>query len=265
MSEAPATGRITTEKQGHVLLIGIDRVPKRNAFGPELLDALSAAYGQLESDADVRCGVVFAHGPHFTGGLDLAAAAPALAERGGAFYGEAGYDPWGLFGKVRTKPVVVAVQGLCLTLGIELILASDITVAATDARFGQIEIKRGIFPFGGATFRFPARTGWGNAMRWLLTGDEFDAKEAHRIGLVQELVEPGQQVNRAVEIATRIAAQAPLGVRATLESARNVLHGDFAKARDGLMPMLQQLMGSDDAAEGMMSFVERRAAKFTGK
>jgi enoyl-CoA hydratase len=265
MSDAPAEGRISLEKRGHLLLMGIDRVPKRNAFGPELLDGLSRAYGQLEADDDVRCGVIFAHGPHFTGGLDLAAAAPVLAERGGSFYGADAYDPWGLFGKVRTKPIVLAVQGLCLTLGIELVLASDVAVAATDARFGQIEIKRGIFPFGGATFRFPTRCGWGNAMRWLLTGDEFDAREALRIGLVQEVVDPGQQLARAVEIAERIAKQAPLGVRATLENARHVHTGDFAKAQAQLMPTLQRLMGSEDAGEGMASFIERREAKFTGK
>jgi enoyl-CoA hydratase len=265
MSDAPAAGRITLEKRGHVLLMGVDRVPKRNAFGPELLEGLSAAYGQLEADDDLRCGVVFAHGPHFTGGLDLAAAAPVLAERGGTFYAAGAYDPWGVFGKVRTKPIVIAVQGLCLTLGIELILASDVAVAASDSRFGQIEIKRGIFPFGGATFRFPVRSGWGNAMRWLLTGDEFDAREALRIGLVQEVVEPGQQLTRATEIAERIAKQAPLGVRATLESARHVLRGDYEQAQAALMPALQKLMASEDASEGMASFIERREAKFTGR
>ena len=87
----------------------------------------------------------------------------------------------------RTKPLVVAVNGKCLTVGIELILAADICIAAEDATFAQIEIKRGIFPFGGATLRFPERAGWGNAMRWLLTGDEFDAKEAFRIGLRRKL------------------------------------------------------------------------------
>jgi enoyl-CoA hydratase/carnithine racemase len=265
MSDAPKEGRISLEKRGHLLLMGVDRVPKRNAFGPELLDGLSRAYGQLEADDGVRCGVVFAHGAHFTAGLDLAAVAPVLAERGGALYGPDVYDPVGLFGKVRTKPVVIAVQGLCLTLGIELILASDVAVAASDARFGQIEIKRGIFPFGGATFRFPARAGWGNAMRWLLTGDEFDAREALRIGLVQEVVEPGQQLARAVDIAERIAKQAPLGVRATLENARHVLGGDFAKAQAELIPTLQRLMASEDAGEGLQSFIERREARFSGK
>src|SRR6187200_2328412 len=103
-----------------------------------------------------------------------------------------------------------------MTLAIELMLAADIRIAASDARFSQMEINRGIYPFGGATTRLPRDAGWGNAMRWLLTGDEFDAAEALRIGLVQEVVEPGQQRDRAIELAERIATRsAPLAVRTT--------------------------------------------------
>ena len=122
-----------------------------------------------------------------------------------------GLDPLGVYGPPVTKPLVCAVQGICFTIGIELMLATDVRVAARDARFGQIEIKRGIYPVGGATIRMPREIGWANAMRWLLTGDEIPAEEAYRIGLVQELVEPGRQLPRALEIAERIAAQAPLG------------------------------------------------------
>ena len=93
-----------------------------------------------------------------------------------AMLGNAAIDPLGIHGKMRSKPTVVAVHGRCLTVGIELCLAQDITVAADDTKFAQIEIKRGIFPFGGATIRWVQRSGWGNAMRWLLTGDELDAK-----------------------------------------------------------------------------------------
>src|SRR5690606_35435899 len=101
-----------------------------------------------------------------------------------------------------------------------LALVCDIRIAAKSARFVQIEIKRGIYPVGGATLRFPREVGWGNAMRWLLTGDEFDAQEALRIGLVQEVVEHGEQLPRALALADVIAAQAPLGVYATLASSR---------------------------------------------
>ncbi|HWM87661.1 MAG TPA: crotonase/enoyl-CoA hydratase family protein [Kofleriaceae bacterium] len=260
----PAEGRITTETRGHVFLMGFDRAHKRNAFGPEMLRGLAAAYGQLEQDAELRCGVVFAHGEHFTGGLDLAAVGPLIA-RGEQLAPAGGIDPWGVAGPQTSKPIVVAVRGLCLTLGIELILASDISVAASDARFGQIEIKRGIFPFAGATFRLPQRVGWGNAMRYLLTGDELDAATALRIGLVQEVVDPGQELERAIAIAERIAAQAPLGVQATLENARVAMRQGEEAAIAALRPSVGKLLASDDAREGMMSFVERRAGRFTGR
>ena len=254
--------KITTEKRGHLLLIGINRPEKMNAFDLEMLGAFAAAFGELERDDQVRCGVVFANGDHFTAGLDLANVAPVISE-GKMPFDQGGVDPWAIHGKVRTKPTVVAVQGRCFTLGIELCLAQDVVVAASNTRFAQIEIKRGIFPFGGATFRFVHTAGWGNAMRWLLTGDELDAAEAHRIGLVQEITEPGKQLERAVTIAETIAAQAPLGVRETLASARRSLNE--AAAIQALLPEITRMMQSDDAREGLMSFIERRAAKFTGR
>ena len=143
---------------------------------------LGRAYELLERDDDLRCGVLFAHGEHFTGGLDLAEVGPALAE-GDLSYPEDGRDPWRNDGKPGRRRSIAAAQGWCMTLGIELLLAADIRVASSDARFAQLEIQRGIYPFGGATIRLPREAGWGNAMRWLLTGDEYDATEAHRIGL----------------------------------------------------------------------------------
>jgi enoyl-CoA hydratase/carnithine racemase len=159
---------------------------------------------------------------------------------------------------------VCAVQGICFTIGIELMLATDVRVAARDTRFGQIEVRRGIYPVGGATIRMPREIGWANAMRWLLTGDELTADEALRVGLIQEVVEPGRQLERAVELAERIAAQAPLGVRATLASSRLALD-DEAEAAERLLPDLAPILGSDDAREGLQSFLERRPARFTGR
>ncbi|AHH95608.1 crotonase/enoyl-CoA hydratase family protein [Kutzneria viridogrisea] len=255
---------ITVERSGHLLLMGLDRADKRNSFTTTMIGELAAAYGELERDPQLRAGVLFAHGDHFTAGLDLAEVAPKLGE-GGLSYPSGSLDPWGLQGPDRTKPVVAAAQGWCLTLGIELLLAADIRVAAADTRFAQIEIQRGIYPFGGATIRFPRTAGWGNAMRWLLTGDEFDAAEAHRIGLVQEVVPLGEQVERAVELAGRIAEQAPLGVRATVVSARRaVLEGERAAA-DKLVEELLPLFGTEDGQEGVRSFLERRKAVFQGR
>jgi enoyl-CoA hydratase len=260
----PPEGQITTETRGHVFLMGLDRAHKRNAFGPEMLRGLSAAYGQLERDPELRVGLVFAHGEHFTAGLDLAAVGPLIA-RGENLATGGAIDPWGIAGPQTVKPIVVAARGMCLTLGIELILASDVCVAAEGTRFAQIEVKRGIFPFGGGTFRWPERVGWGNAMRYLLTADELDAATALRIGLVQEVVEPGQDLERALAIAERIAAQAPLGVQATLHSARVAARQGTDAAIADLRPTVNRLLGSEDAREGMMSFVERRAGRFTGR
>src|SRR6201999_1704517 len=106
---------------------------------------------------------------------------------------EGGLHPWQVDGRSLTKPGVLVVQGTCLTLGIELALGRDIVIAADSATFAQLEVARGILPFGGATIRFPRTAGWGDAMRWMLTGDSFDAAEAHRIGLVQEVVPHGEQ------------------------------------------------------------------------
>src|SRR5262245_50128385 len=206
--------RMTVERDGHVLMIGINRPEKRNAFDLESLEALAAAYERLGTDAQVRVGVLFGHGDHFSSGLDLAAVAPAIAQAGPtAIAGGRRFDPWGIWGDPVPKPVVMAVHGIAYTLSIELALASDIVIASDDVRFRQLEIGRGILPFGGATFRAPAYLGWGNAMRFLLTAEEFGAAEALRIGLVQEVVSKGQHVDRARAIGHLIAKQAPLGVQ----------------------------------------------------
>jgi enoyl-CoA hydratase/carnithine racemase len=190
---------VTLERRGHVLLIGLNRPEKRNAFNLALIDQLAAAYYELENDDAIRCGVLFGHGDHFTGGLDLAEVGPLVREGrlDEAFAGPGRRDPWRK-DTAWTTPLVAAVQGWVMTLAIELLLAADIGIAASNARFAQLEIRRGIYPFGGATVRLPRDAGWGNAMRWLLTGEEYDAAEAHRIGLVQEVVEPGGDGRREV-------------------------------------------------------------------
>ncbi len=257
--------KISVEQRGHILLIGLNRPAKRNAFDIQMLNELADAYTKLESSDDIRCGVLFAHGEMFTAGLDLANVAPEVLKSNGVLKFDAdSIDPLNLYSE-RTKPVVVAVNGKCLTVGIELILAADICVAAENATFAQIEIKRGIFPFGGATLRFPERSGWGNAMRWLLTGDEFDANEALRIGFVQEIVEGEKVLDKAVEIAERIAKQAPLGVYATIKSARKLQKEGFEAAKDDLQPQILELFKSADAKEGVQSFIERRDGNFSGK
>ena len=257
--------RVVTERRGHLLLIGLNRPLKRNAADFAMLQQLALAYGELERDPELRVGVVHALGEHFTAGLDLADIGPRLGPAGLEMVPEGGINPWQVDGTALSKPVVIAVQGTCLTLGIELMLASDIVVAAESTRFGQIEVSRGILPFGGATIRFPRAAGWGNAMRWLLTGDLFDAREAHRLGLVQEIVPDGQELTRAIELAERIAAQAPLAVQATLANARLALRDGAAAAEATLQPALARLAASTDARIGMEAFLSRQPAEFQGR
>jgi enoyl-CoA hydratase len=258
------TSTITTETRGNVLLIGFNRPAKLNAFNVEMLAALGEAYTRYEQDPELRCAVVFAHGKDFTAGLDLGNVAPRVTA-GEPLWPATGVDPWGIEGRARTKPVVVAMQGRVYTLGIELALASDVRLCSDDATFAQLEIARGIFPFGGATFRAPRQLGWGNAMRFLLTAEPFGAAEALRIGLVQETPAREWLLERAIAIGQTIAAQAPLGVRATLESARLAQREGDAAAAKALRADIQKLMATDDAREGLQSFLERRAGRFSGR
>ncbi len=256
---------ITAERDGHILLIGVNRPDKRNAFDLSTIEQLGAAYDRLGAERELRAGVLFGHGDHFSAGLDLAEVGPAVAERGpSALAGPGRYDPFGVWGEQVTKPIVMAVQGIAFTLSIEIALASDIVIAADDVRFRQLEIARGIMPFGGATFRAPAQLGWGNAMRYLLTADEFGAEEAMRIGLVQEVVPAGRQLERATEIARVIAAQAPLGVQATLANARVARAAAEHAAAEHLRETVPRVLRSEDAAEGVRSFLERRDGNFSG-
>ena len=260
----PADGRITTALSDGLFLIGIDRPAKLNGFTPVMLRGLAQAYTAFEHESRARCAVVFAEGPHFTAGLDLPKVAPHLG--GNTLLVEEGeIDPFGLRPPFRSKPVVVAVQGICFTLGVELMLAADIVIAAADTRFAQLEVKRGLLPTGGATFRMVERAGWGNAMRYLLTGDEFDAQTALRLGFIQEIVEPGRQFERAVELAKHIADQSPLALAATIENARLAQREGPAAAAAQFGATQSRLLASADFQEGMRSFKEKRPPRFSGK
>jgi enoyl-CoA hydratase len=258
--------KITVERRGHVLLVGLNRPEKMNAFDVEMYLEMSTALGELDRDRELRCGLLFAHGKHFTAGLELPKWAPFFSEAKFPALPAGACDPFGLDeGRRVGKPMVMAVQGICYTIGLELMLAMDIRVASSDTRFGQIEVRRGIYPVGGATVRLHQEIGWGNAMRYLLTADEIPAAEALRLGLVQEVTEPGRQFDRALEIAEKVSGQAPLGVQATLASARRTRTEGERTAIARLLPDLVPIMASDDAAEGIRSFVERREARFKGQ
>ncbi|XXF81164.1 crotonase/enoyl-CoA hydratase family protein [Myxococcaceae bacterium GXIMD 01537] len=258
------TSLVTEETDGHVRKIGLNRPEKRNAMNVAFLEQLSAAFARAEADDAVRVMVLFAHGPMFTAGLDLMDVFPRLGEAETLFRA-AGVDPWATHGPARTKPLVVAVHGKCFTLGIELMLAGDVTLASEDATFEQIEIDRGIFPFGGGTARWVQTVGWGNAMQYLLTGDALDAREAHRLGLVQRVVSRDALMETAMGLARRIASKPPLAIQATLESARTALLEGERAAAAKLLPAIMRLATTEDANEALMAFMERRPATFHGR
>lgn len=257
-------GRVTCEERGHVFLIGLDRAGKRNAFDSHMIQALADALGEYERNPELRCAVLYAHGDHFTSGLDLMELAPKLVS-GGLTYPETGLDPWGVTGPRRSKPLVVAVEGLCLTAGIELVLNADIAVAANNAHFAQKEVLRGIPPSGGATVRFTQVAGWSDAMRYMLTGDDFDAAEALRMRLISDVVEPGQALAKAIEYAERIAKAAPLAIKATLKSAVEAREEGSGVALTRLNGYLLGLIGSEDVREGIMSMMQKRDPVFRGR
>jgi enoyl-CoA hydratase len=255
------TTKITLEVRDHILLIGLNRPEKLNAADEEMLHGLSLAYGQLDADPNLWVGLVYAHGEHFTAGLDLGDVGPKMATGSLNMVPEGGLDPWGMSTRQVSKPVVMATRGTCFTLGVELALASEIVIAASDSKFAQLEVARAILPFGGGTIRFPKAAGHVNAMRYLLTGDSFDAAQALRMNVVTEVVEPGQEFDRALELAQSIANQAPLAVQATLASARA---SDTELEKQEVFKRLGKLMRTNDVQRGLQAFMTKQPAKFEG-
>src|SRR3954467_7329235 len=244
--EAPAEGCITCEVRGPLLLVGINRPAKYNGFTPRMFRELGEAYSRLDDDADLRVGVLHAHGKHFTAGLDLPTIAPFM-QRGEKLLKPGDVEPMDLGTpsyRRRTKPMVAAVKGITYTLGIELMLAADVVIAADDCRFSQLEVKRGIMATGGATSRMAERAGLGNAMLHLLTGDEFGAAEALRLNFVQKVVPAGQELDEALRIATLIAQQAPLAVVATRQSVVKAIEAGPAAAVAEFIAIQQRLSNS---------------------
>ena len=250
---------------GGVLLIGIDRPEAQNRIDIPTFNALGQAYYEFEHDDQLRVAVLHGKGPDFSQGLDLQSWGASL--RAGPFQAPPNFlDPFGTAGPERSKPLVVAVQGRVTRIAHELFLAADLRLAAQDAVFNQGEVVAGSFPGGGATVRFVREAGWGNAMRYMLTGQDWLAGEAYRMGLVQELTPTGQQLERAVGFANRIAtAAAPLGVRALLASAHGALNEGEKPAMAALQAEFGRLLRSEDRQEFLRALRENRAPVYVGR
>ncbi|OWU85655.1 hypothetical protein ATO6_01625 [Oceanicola sp. 22II-s10i] len=262
-AERDPDGQISVERRGSILLIGLDRPEKLNGLTPTMFRQLQDAYELLDEDDDLRCGVVFGHGGHFTAGLDLPKIAAMWKEKKNHVTKDR-IDPYARWRRCK-KPVIAAVQGITYTAGIELMLGADIVIAADDCRFAQIEAKRGIIPGGGAIQRFIERAGYGNAMMLLLPTPEIGAAEAHRLGLVQEVVPAGTEVDRALEIAEAIGKNAPLAVQAILEAGRVFQRSGERAVIEWIDEKQRAIRQTKDAAEGVASFREKREPRFTGE
>src|SRR4051794_2566426 len=258
----PGNGRVE-RLDGSILMIGIrqdnDRVELSSMIG------LGRLMYMLDHDDALRVAVLYSQSADFIGGgLDAESWGPVL--RSGRFPETPQFiNPVGTIPPRREKPLVVAVQGKCQGAGHELFLAADIRIAASDTVFAQPEVTRGHFPAGGAPITFVREAGWANAMRYMLTGDEWGAEEAYRMGLVQYVTPAGKQLDRAIEVPRKISAAAPLAIRATIASAHRALSEGQEAAFAALFPELARLAQSDDHEEYFRAQREKRPPVFHGR
>ena len=255
-TEAP----VTSEARGGVLVITINRPEARNAINRVAAEAVAGALDRLNENDDLLAGVLTGAGPGFSAGMDL----KALVRGESSFIGERGFA--GLTQAGCRKPLIAAIEGFALAGGLELALACDIIVAARGSRLGLPEVKRGLYAAAGGLLRLPRRINAGDAAILALTGDDIDADEGFRLGLVNRLAEPGQALAVAMQLAEAIARNAPLAVIGT----KRVLVESYAhpepefwawqRAQDDLRSILQ----SKDAIEGATAFAEKRPPNWLG-
>lgn len=250
---------VTYELDNGIAAITLNRPEHRNAVNLEMCAAMVATLRRFESDPLARVGVLTGAGKVFSAGADLKAFAagdgPRIADHEGGFGGFVRYP--------RTKPIVAAVNGHALAGGLEMMLACELAVASRTALFGVPEVTIGLLAGGGGAVRLPAQLPMKHAMRLLLTGKPVSADEALRIGLVNDVVEPGEVYPAVLELAGQIRDAAPRSVAATLQLAQAVasgMHEEQAwKLNDEL---LAELFASDDAAEGLRAFAEKRPPRW---
>jgi enoyl-CoA hydratase/carnithine racemase len=261
-----ATNTVTVERRGQVVLVGLNRPSIQNRIDPPTRVKLAETFYQYEHDPSLRVAVLFGHGENFSRGIDVDATQAQIIAGRRAPLGAQALDPLGNSLPHRTKPVVVVAHGDTWNLGHELYLAGDVRVAAANTRFGQDENTHGRFPGGGATIRFVRDAGWGNAMRYMLTGDHWSAEESYRMGVTQELAPtPEAALAAGIAIARKIAACAPLSIKATLASAHQMIDPVEADALSKLGAQYAALYRTEDFVEGRRAEAEGRPPKYKGK
>src|SRR5262245_56361088 len=258
---------ISTERDGFVAVVTIDN-PPMNALSAALLEELEAEIDVLDADDGVRAIVLRGGGERaFVAGADikefpsLRAASAEAQESGSA----RGIQKVGARMDDARTPFVAAIQGFCLGGGLELAMCCDVRVADENAQLGQPEIKLGLIPGGGGTQRLPRLVGRGRALLLNLTGEFVDAETAHAWGLVERVVPAEEVEGAALEVAGQIAAQSPHAVAVLRELARTTrdlpLEEGLRREADGFVRCLR----SEDGAEGVAAFIEKRAPRFVGR
>ncbi|HUB21906.1 MAG TPA: enoyl-CoA hydratase-related protein [Streptosporangiaceae bacterium] len=267
MADIPLSpdAKITVERRGQIVLIGVNRPQAYNRFDPDAFFGLATAYHDFDNDPSLRAAVLFGHGQNFSRGIDVDAFAP-LAKTGKPFAVKDGMlDPFARTRKL-SKPLIAVVHGDTWNMAHELHLVADIRVASAEVRFGQDENTHGRFPGGGSTIRFPREAGWGNAMRYMLTGDHWGAQEAYRMGLIQQIAPtPAQALDAGIGLARKIAACGPLGIKTTLTSAHLAIDQSPAAAFARLDEQFGALFRTEDFTEGRNAEAEGRAPVYHGR
>lgn len=247
---------VETEVYDKVLVIKMARPEKRNALNESITLGIDAAMNELEDNPALWCGILTGGETVFSAGADLATGPGEPTPRGGIV---------GLINRKRNKPLVAAVEGLALGGGMELVLCCDMVVAASAARFGLPEVKRGLMPDFGGAFRVARFLPINIARELLLTGDNLAADRAEQLGFVNQVVEPGRALEAALLLAQKICANAPIAVREALEVFDAEVNGDEAPMWKKSHEAHERLLKTDDVKEGITAFFEKRAAVWRGK
>lgn len=238
-----------------VLVVQIDREAKRNAINPDVTAGIGAALDRLEDDPDLWVGILTGTPACFSAGTDLRAGM-SETERGGRY---------GVISRVRTKPLIAAVEGPALGGGMEVVLACDLVVASSTARFGLPEVKRSLVPTCAGMFRAPVALPRNVAHELLLTGDPIDAERAERLGLVNRITAPGAALDAAIELARRICENGPVAVRETMAVLHD-LRAEYEERGWELTARAEQVIyTADDTREGVNAFFEKRPPRWTGR
>lgn len=246
---------VLTEVRGRVLLITLNRPDAMNAINTDLAQGLLAAVRQLDGDPGLTAGVVTGAGRGFCSGMDLKAFATSGPPVGLGEFFEHGAE----------KPLIAAIEGFALAGGLELALSCDLLVAANNVKLGIPEVGVGLFAAGGAVLRLPGRLPYAVALEMALTGDPISAVDAHRYGLVSRLTEPGGAVEAAMQLAERIARNAPLSVAASKTIVKATQGMTEAEAWEFQKPFIAKVFTSDDAKEGPRAFAEKRPPNWSGR